>query len=130
MVKIRASCEIIGDQFSPTIFASISHVLLKNAHDPGEIGKEGRFKGKPIPYGSASIAVSEIAEEDWARFDDLISVLETCGSALWQAGADDVTLRCSLFHDGQCNFEFSRKQLARIAALKVDLAISSYCEEK
>jgi hypothetical protein len=129
MVKIRASCEVSGERFSPLVFAKISSVKLCGANEPGEIGIAGRYRGKPTPYGSASIEVSNKAEEDWSRFDDLLKVLESCIEALREAGAEKIWISCSLYHDGQCNFGFSKEDLKRIAALNVDMPISCYSDE-
>ena len=118
-----------GDKFSPGVFSKISSVNLARHNEPGDIGTKGRYKGKPMPYGSASIEVSDKAEEDWSRFDDLLTMLESCFDALREAGAEDISLNVSLFHDGQCNFGFSKEEFARIAALKVDMAVSCYSEE-
>lgn len=111
------------------MFAKMSVVKLANAHEAGAIGHAGIYRGKPIPYGSASIHVSDKAEQNWAKFDALLSLLESCIDNLRKAGAEDITISCSLFHDGQCNFGFSKEQLRRIAALKVDLPISCYSND-
>jgi hypothetical protein len=129
MVKIRASCLVIGDSFSPLVFAKLSPVRLVNANEPRDIGKRGRYCGMATPYGSAIIEVSDKAETEWSRFDDLLTVLESCIDALREAGAEDITLSCSLFHDGQCNFGFSQDEIRRIAALKVDFPISCYSDD-
>lgn len=126
MVKIRASCSAIGERFSPLEFEKVASVRLVDSHEPGAIGTAGVYRGKPTPYGAATIEVSDKAEEDWARFDDLLSLVESCINALRSAGAEEISLSCSLFHDGHCNFGFSHKQLVRIASLKVELTISCY----
>ena len=102
---------------------------LVDAHDPGTIGEAGIYRGKPIPYGSATIQVSTKAEEDWSHLDYLLTVMEGCIDDLRKCGAEEVYLSCSLFHDGQCNFAFSKDQLTRLAALQVDLPISCYTED-
>jgi hypothetical protein len=129
MVKIRASCRVIGDKFSPTTFATLSSVKLTDTGEPGAIGTAGRYQGKTTPYGHATIEVSDKAEKDWSRFEDLLTLIASCIDAIRKAGAEDITLHCSLFHDGQCNFGFSRDQLKRIASLKIDMAISCYNDE-
>jgi hypothetical protein len=129
MVKIRASCVVVGPEFSPQRFSKISLVKPVDAGEPGALGKVGRYRGKPTPYGHATIEVSDRAETDWSRFDDLLTVLEGCIHALRETGAEDITLMCSLFHDGQCNFAFSPDQLRRIAGLEVELTISCYSAE-
>ena len=129
MVKIRASCEVTGERFSPSFFLKMCHVELVDTNEPGEIGKAGLYRGIPTPYGSASIEVSHKAEVDWSRFDDLLTIVETCIEALREAGAEKIWISCSLFHDGQCNFGFSKQELKRIAALDVDMPISCYSDE-
>lgn len=129
MVKIRASCSIVGEKFSPMAFSKISGVKLIDPNEPGDIGKIGRYKGMPMPYGSASIEVSDKAEEDWSHFDDLLSVVEGCIEVLRETGAEDISLFISLFHDGQCNFAFTKEQLKRIAVLEVEVPISCYSQE-
>ena len=129
MVKIRASCGVVGKDFSPAAFAKRSAVKLVDENEPGAIGSIGRFRGKPTPFGSATIEVSNKAEEDWSRFDDLLTEVERCIDALREAGAERISISCSLFHDGQCNFGLAQEQLGRIAALKVDLSISCYSDE-
>ncbi len=129
MVKIRASCSVIGDKFSPAKFAKMSSVKLVDAHEPGAIGNVGLYRGKPTPFGHATIEVSDKAEEDWSRLDDLLTVMESCIDSLRESGSETVTLSFSLFHNGQCNFGFSKDQLRRISALKVDLPISCYSDE-
>lgn len=79
-------------------------------------------------HGSALIEVSD-KPEDWSRFDDLLKVVESCINPLRESGADEITLSCSLFHDGECSFGFSPEELRRIAALKVNLHISCYENE-
>jgi len=129
MVKIRASCGIKGKSFSPKKFASLSLIPLDEAHEVGAIGLVGIYRGKPIPYGSATIQVSPKAEEEWSQFDKLLELVEASKEALSHSGAEEVYLSCSLFHDGQCNFGFSMCQLKRIAALNLDLVISCYTQD-
>ncbi len=129
MVKIRASCEIIGQRFSPSLFKSLNSTPLLDANEVGEVGKSGIYRGLPTPFGSATIQVSSKAEQDWSRFEDLLGLLESCIEALRTAGAEEIHLSCSLFHDGQCNFGFSKEELKRIATLDVGVAISCYSNE-
>jgi len=129
MVKIRASFSSSGENFSPAKFSKINSVKLVDANEPGDIGRRGRHRGKPIPYGSATIEVSDKAEGNWSSFDDLLTVMENCIDDLRGAGAGDISLLVSLFHDGQCNFAFSNDQLKRLVGLNVDLPISCYSDE-
>ena len=119
----------IGDNFSPSAFSKINNrVKLVNVNEPGDIGTRGRYIGEPTPYGSASIEVSDKPETDWSRFDDLLKAVETCIEDLRMVGAEDFWLLVSLFHDGQCNFGFSKEELERIAALKIEMKVSCYSD--
>jgi hypothetical protein len=129
MVKIRASITVTGEKFSPAMFSRISSVRLVDVHEPGDLGTRGRFKGKPSPGGAGTIQVSDKAEKEWSRFDELLTTLEDCIDALREAGADHFSLFVSLFHDGQCNFGFSHVQLKRLAALNLDLPVSCYRDD-
>jgi len=127
-VAKRLGCAC-GDNFSPAAFAKISSVKLIDTNEPGDIGTRGRNRGKPTPGGSATIEISDKAEADWSRFDDLLTMMESCINALREAGADEIWISCSLYHDGQCNFAFSKEELKRIAALNIDMPISCYGDE-
>jgi hypothetical protein len=128
MVKIRASVSVSGKNFSPLAFSRISPVKLIDTNEVWDISRRGRNKGQPERYGCATIEISDKAEENWSRFDDLLSVTESCIDALRKAGADEINLNVSVYHDGPCNFAFSCAQIQRIAALKFDLPISCYEE--
>ena len=75
MVKIRASFSVTGYKFSPSVFSQINSVKLVRANEPGDIGTIGRYRGRATPYGSASVEISDKAEADWSRFDELLRVL-------------------------------------------------------
>jgi hypothetical protein len=125
MLKILASCSVAGEKFSPTAFTKISSVKLVRTNEPGDIGNKGRYRRKPKPYGSASIEISN-KTKGWSH---LLTVMESCIDALRETGAEDITLSIGLFYDGQCNFELSKKDLKRIAALNIEMSISCYSNE-
>jgi len=122
MVKINPRCSIQGDRFSPSRVA-LTGVKFKEAHEPGEIGQLGIYRDKPTPYGTATISVAE-KSGDWGLLDKILDILENNIDSIREAGAEDVILDCDLFHDEQCNFEFTREQLGRIYALNVFFTVS------
>jgi hypothetical protein len=97
------------------------NIVFSEKNEPGATGNAGRYRSKPIPYGSATL------ESDPP--DDLDALLDilTCSIAKFrEAGADDITLHCDVFYSGQCNFEFSVNQIACLSKLKIPITISCY----
>ncbi|PTX98683.1 hypothetical protein DB345_02915 [Spartobacteria bacterium LR76] len=58
----------------------------------------------------------------------MLTALEGNIAKLREAGGTDISLTCNVFHDGQCNFEFSNEELIRLSKLGVGLAVSCYSE--
>jgi hypothetical protein len=118
-------CELQGDHFSPRLAEAKTGLTLVRKNEPGDIGTLGRHKGKPRPYGAASLE----APDDWTwdhKWDWLLMTLSTHIETLRQCGADDLVLDLGYFYDGQCNLEFSPLRLGQVAALGIPFAISCY----
>ena len=47
--------ELWGKQFSPKAAEEKTGLELSCKVEPGQIGKYGRYKNKPTPYGAASL---------------------------------------------------------------------------
>lgn len=124
MTKVRPRCLIQGVGFSPS---KIKGVAFEDAHEPNAIGTLGRYKGRPIPYGAATICTAELSG-GWELLDMLISLLETHIATIRDAGAEEITLHCDVVHDGQCNFDLEREQLLRIYNLDVAFTISCWSD--
>jgi hypothetical protein len=126
MVKIRASCLMFGPEFSPRKFEELSGVRLVRSNEPGSMGGQGGPGSDPAAYGSGSIEVSSEAEVNWRRLDELLVVVKACVGHARACGAERISLECSLFHDGQCNFGLSPAQLKLMGDLGIPVAISCY----
>ena len=127
MVKIILSLILQGDDFSPNKIKSTCGESMRDFNEPHEIGTIGRYRGIPIPYGSAIIQLSENPQE-WDALDEMLSFLKERISIYKAAGTEEMTLSLSIFHDGQCNFGFTRDELKLIHDLNVDIMISCYSE--
>jgi len=125
MVKISAHCLIQGDSFSPSVAEKLSNIVFVEKNEPGSIGNNGRYKGIPVPYGSATLEV-ETLQNDSNGIDALINTLKECIVKLRQAGADDIILHCDVFYEDQCNFELAVHQIVAMAQMKIPMTISCY----
>lgn len=62
MVKITASIDFWGRRFQPVKAEQQTGILFSQKNEVGEIGKVGRYKDQPIPYGSASFEAPSTVE--------------------------------------------------------------------
>lgn len=111
-----------GKQFRP----SQIDFAFTESNDPGDIGKIGRYKGEPIPYGSIEIKVSNNID----YMDRLIHLTRVVKSLLPQiitAGATDMYFDIARF-DATTVFNegYSTEQLSALASLNCDVHYSAY----
>ena len=117
----RISLEVQGDQFHPSRipFSFTEH------HDPGVMGHVGRYRGIPIPYGSASYDVPRsIPVKD--RIKHLVLTLEPILPLLKEAGATDWHISIGRYYYAQCNEEYSLEELQLITRLECGFTYSAY----
>ena len=125
MILLKAECSIYGENFSPAAVEKATGLKFAVKNEPNEMGSVGRYANKPIPYGASTLE-SDVKIEQGSTLDALLDLLEQHASTFRKYGAEDIVLHCDVFHDGQCNFEFSPKQVARIAKAGVALTVSCY----
>ena len=56
---ISVSINFSGDKFSPTKGENITGLIFSDKIEFGDIGVRGKYKGKPVPYGSGTLKVSK-----------------------------------------------------------------------
>jgi hypothetical protein len=111
-----------GEQFTPSKAAA----NYSSAHDPGVIGKAGRYRGVPVPYGSADFYVpEEVAEKITYIHERVFPFLAT----MREAGAQDFWLNITYHYDAQCGLEFSKEELKMIFELDCELNIDCIAAE-
>ena len=127
-MRICISCSIQGETFRPTEAEQKTGIRFSVKNEVGEVGKVGRFRGKPQPYGFGSLEV-EIADNNLE--EPLKGFLEQVqqGLPVWRSHeADTIHLQIDVFYDRQCNLEFSESLIATLHALQLPLALSCYQE--
>ena len=123
--ELRLSVLLRGEKFSPKEVEEITGLRLRDKLEVGEISPRGRYRGKPIPFGTAQLEVpTEIPYDD--RLMWIIKSLELNLQQLYDCGAEETRIYAGYFYKDQCNFGFSKDELSAIAKLGIDFDISCY----
>jgi hypothetical protein len=129
-MKMIFSCPVQGDTFRPTEAERQSGIRFSEKNEIGELGKSGRYQGRPQPYGFGSFE-AEIDHDDMDA--PLVRFLEQVqhGLPIWRSlGANRVILQIDIFYDQQCNFELSEGVIAALHKTRLPVTISCYQEMK
>ena len=110
-----------GTQFRPS---QINYPFTTSI-EPGTIGKEGRYRDKPVPYGSIVIDVPRQIPND-KRIKYIVRTVLPLVPELKRAGASDWYLNIGRFYSSQCNEAFSTEELKLLASLDCPLHYSAY----
>lgn len=110
-----------GEEFRP----SRVPFQFTEQHDPGLIGTVGRYRGQPLPYGSASYIVpSSIPNTDHIRHT--VQTIEPILASIRAAGATDWHISIGRYYQAQCNEEYSLEELQLIARLGCGFIYSAH----
>jgi len=128
MITLSPKCHLYGDSLSPKAIEEKTKILFKKKNEPGDIGNTGKYRGTPIPYGSATLQPTDELMQTSSKeaLKWLLGLVKANLDIFRKNGASDVTLDLVVFHDGQCNLEFSVDELRRIAELGLPLTLSTY----
>jgi len=129
-MRICFSCPVQGEAFRPTEAEEQSGIRFSEKNEIGDVGKSGRYRGKPQPYGFGSLE-TEITDSDLEvplkRFLEQVQQ----GLPVWRSlGADSIHLQIDVFYEHQCNLELSESLISALHALRLSVALSCYHEEK
>ena len=112
-----------GERFTPSKVPA----QYSSAHDPGVIGSLGRYRGTPIPYGSADFDVPQEVEEKIAYVHGRVFPFL---AAMREAGADTFWLHITYHYEAQCALGFSKDELKMILDLDCELLIDCITVEE
>jgi hypothetical protein len=130
MRTIEGYVHFYGELFSPSEAEKISGVTFDEKKERGDIGIRGKYKGVPIPYGSAYINFEHPGgDPDLLPVDmPLLNILERFIPPFRAIGAEDISLWVNVFYTSQCNLELSPELLQKLAGLGIPLCISTMDE--
>jgi hypothetical protein len=123
IARTQVTFSATGERFTPSKVPA----QFSEAHDPGVIGKIGRYRGVPIPYGSADINVPEEVPEKIAFVHGrALPFLH----AMREAGAEHFSLHITYHYADQCALGFSKEELQMIVELDCDFAVDCMIAEE
>ncbi len=125
MTKAFPHIALCGDTFSPAKAEHLTGLRFSQKHEPGQIATWGRFKGKPYPFGAATL-VSPKGLSASQALAWLLDAVEPHVETLKQLGADDNAFHITYAYESQCNLEFEPNLLARLAQPGFRLTITCY----
>jgi hypothetical protein len=111
-----------GERFTPSKVGA----HFSKAHDPGVVGTVGRYRGVPIPYGSADFDVPEAVPEKIAYVHERAFPIM---ASMREAGAEEFWLHITYHYDAQCALGFSKEELKMILELDCELHIDCMTAE-
>jgi len=119
IVRTQVSFSVSGERFMPSKVPA----TFSDAHDPGVIGKLGRYRGAAVPYGSAGFHAPEEEKSKLAWIYDRVLPFR---AAMQDAGAEHFTLSVTYTYDSQCALSFTKEELKMILELDCDFHVD--CE--
>ena len=126
MTKLSLAFRAMGAQFSPGQVEQGSGALFSEKNEPGDIARTGRYRGQPLPYGSAEIRDADTPMTLSAGQSPFIDAVARVAAACRSAGATSLVVHADVAYYGQCNFELSENCIARLAALGVALTFTCF----
>lgn len=126
MVSTRARLILVGTNFSPSAAEVAAGVRFSKTSKKGEQGSVGRYKGQPLPYGSAELDADRGPEFLTAVDQSFFAKAAALAEAARSQGDLDVLLHIDVEYFGQCNLEIAPAVLAAFHALGGPLTISCY----
>ena len=126
LLEIEGYCRLWGETFSPKIAERKTGIRFDRKNEPGENGTIGRYKGRPIPYGSAEIDFKNDGDSAdlFSPGARILDILKDHLPSFQAAGVKEAVLNVNVFYKEQCNIEQSPELLRRLAGLGVALNIS------
>lgn len=109
------TCLIMGKDFSPRQLESLSKIELTSKNEKGELANFGRFKGQALPYGSAEVNIPINNAINSSQLSSALSILTNEIEHLRFAGVEEIYLTLNIRYKGQCNWEFTKEQIQKIA---------------
>lgn len=121
VTRTQISFVASGQAFRP----SAVNAPFSDCEEPGEIGKRGRYRGVPVPVGSATISVPE-GQQDGLRY--LHETVSPLLPVLRAAGATEFFVHITYHHDGQWALGFSAEEMRMIADFGCDVSVDCWSE--
>ena len=127
-MKIDCHCLLQGEDFSPSTVEKQTSLVFHKKNEPSEKGSIGRYRNRPIPYGSAELKfeADSITPDMLSPKSHSLTVLRKNIKLFRDAGATMIVLHFDVAYEGQCNIEISPDLLSKLAELGIPVTISCF----
>ena len=122
ITRTQVTLCVYGTHFTPSKVAA----KFSSAHDPGALGTMGRYRGVPIPYGSAEFDAPEAQEK---QIEFVFRLAAPFVAAMRAAGAESLLMHITYHFAGQCAIELLTEELKMVSGLQCDLVIDCFNAE-
>jgi hypothetical protein len=122
ITRTQISLVASGETFRP----SAIDAPFSDAEDPGTIGRRGRYRGVPMPAGSATFSVPESEKEGIPYLHALVFPLMP---VLRAGGATDFFIHITYHYDQQCALGFGSEELQMLAEFGCDVSIDCFKDD-
>lgn len=122
IVRTQMTFGAYGEKFRPSKVGA----QFSTSHDPGALGRVGRYRGVPLPYGSADFEVPDDIPDKIAYIHKRAYPYLVC---MREAGAEEFWLHITYHYDAQCALGLSKDELRMILELDCDLRVDCTAAE-
>jgi hypothetical protein len=119
VTRTQISLVASGQTFRPSTIAA----PFSEAEDPGAIGKLGRYRGVPVPAGSATFSVPE-SEQEGIRY--LHALVYPLMPVLRAGGATDFFIHITYQYDHQCGLGYDPEEIRMLADFGCEVMIDCW----
>jgi hypothetical protein len=97
------------------------------AHDPGVLGKRGRYRGLPVPYGAADF---DVPKEEKEKIAYLHRTVLPHLAAMRASGAEEFRVHITYHYESQCAVGFSKEEIRLLSELECEVPIDCWRKEE
>lgn len=130
MDRIEPYIELWGESFTPSQVDKENGSIFSESQNPGEIGFKGKYRDKPIPFGSATISIKHLSISGNEKIKEVCTLYLQNAEKIKASGCTDIYLHLSFFSASQNNFELSEGDISLISKLNCPVTISFIHEEE
>jgi hypothetical protein len=125
ITKIDVCVQFWGQKFSPASAEQRTGLTFDEKNEVGDLGRTGRHKGEPIPFGAARLEPPpEIPDEDKILW--LAASLKGKMEAMEECGLEEAHFYAGYFYEEQCNCTLTASETKAIAEVGIPFWFSCY----
>ena len=130
ITQLRMALIVVGATFDPGKLPKVAAWVLASSNKPGDLGRVGRYRAKPLPYGSATLTpvTPSSADVDEPEVLQFLAEVPRHLESIRNAGAEDIHFDIAVTYRDQCNFEISPSALLLLGQSTLPVSVSCLSE--